>query len=243
MIILNKEMTKASIAEKIRSQIVAKYKHSNSTLLFDDFDFMLSVFSHHDGWEEKKGVGIKKIWCRSEYAGKSYCFYIERIDGTEIDISWRSCLYDKKDDAYENSAARNEVEYQLRAFREEHNTGEGVHLDHYPKPFCVIWSEFKLENKELDYKVINDGRKNMFYCKETAQKWKVYHAKNATLREISMKENISRGSGIENDLCPCGGNPKKVELNRCDGIPYWQVRCDRCGTFIRGIKKSEFIVP
>ena len=242
MIIQGIERTKTSIAEHIRSKIVPKYTKFNAPLSGNDLNFMLSVFLNHDGWEEKKGAGVKNIWCKPDYGGKSYCFYIERIDGTMIDISWRTCIYERTDHYYDSAAARAEIEYQIEDFRKSQVGSDGQHVDHFPIAFSILWSFFKLDwGPQKDFSVYHDGKKNFFNDKNMSSAWKDYHLKNAKLRLSDPIENIKRGNGIDDDKCPCGGEPVKQEKIMVDGRRCWQIRCSSCDTWIRSIKKTDFL--
>jgi hypothetical protein len=54
---------------------------------------MLDLLSRHPYCEEKIGAGIQSIWSQpNEYWENNRCFYLTRVDGTEIDFSFVKCL-------------------------------------------------------------------------------------------------------------------------------------------------------
>ena len=46
----------------------------------------------HPEAEEKRGVGVSYFFVQSSGAWSTPCFFIRRVDGTEIDFSFRWCL-------------------------------------------------------------------------------------------------------------------------------------------------------
>jgi len=80
--------TKGALVEKIRS-IVARTVRIVAT---DDTEFMRKVFSHHYEWIDKQGCGVHHLEVRNN--GTTRGFWIVRIDGSAIDISWVVALRD-----------------------------------------------------------------------------------------------------------------------------------------------------
>jgi len=243
MIFRGKEVTKTSIMKHIRTKIVPLYREGKR-LYGDDLDFMMDIFSLHPNIDEKKGVGFKSLWCMPDYGGKSYCFYIHRIDGTHIDISWKCCLESRGLQFDENKAARDTIEYQILKFRNENETGGDQHVDHFPFAFSYLWANFKqTRHASQSYETTDGGTKTFFKCKDLANDWEEYHLKNAELRMSDSIKNIKAGNHIKDDACPCGGESKVIRKKMIDGRYCYQMRCEKCNTFIRGVKKSEVHGP
>ena len=243
MIFRGKEVTKTSLMKHVRLNIIPFYREGKR-LSGDDLEFMMDIFNLHPNIEEKKGAGFESLWCMPDYGGKSYCFYIHRIDGTKIDLSWKCCLESRGLKFDENKAARDTIEYQMRKFRGENATGGGQHVDHFPFAFSYLWANFKQTMHESQsYDTMDGGTKTFFKCQALVKSWEEYHFKNAELRMSDPIENIKAGNHIKDDACPCGGEGKIVRKKMIDGRICYQMRCSDCDTFIRGVKKSEVHGP
>ncbi len=156
------------------------------------FDSLMRVFSHHESWIQKKGVGIKRIWVQQNPKYPSTRnFWIERIDGTTTDISFYNCFRGGKNDF--KKACREAVEYQIAEFRERDNTPYGYHVDHHPESFDSILARFIINNGEGKVRETID---NEIGCQleniEYKKRWQDFHKESANLRSILAQENLRK---------------------------------------------------
>ena len=171
-------MLKTSKTElkKLCSGILNKYQVDKSvgyTKITNkgEHDFLMTIFENHSEWSEKKGVGVDFISIiNTEWKNK--CFQLHRIDGTTTDISFRSCIENKKPTRIFSEACRNAVRWEIDKFRKENVifgvttceitgqilTKENCHIDHYNHSFSnLVKSFYKRFFKEytIDYLVDN----------------------------------------------------------------------------------------
>lgn len=53
-----------------------------------DFQYLWELLQFHPDAEEKIGVGVRRFYCDKSDEG-TRCFFIERINGTDIDFSYQ----------------------------------------------------------------------------------------------------------------------------------------------------------
>src|SRR3990167_1263028 len=117
--------------------------------------FFYNLILNHPEQKEKIGVGLKKIILLKSWAGHP-CMLLVRVDGSRVDISWKTCLSGKPKKQKQNlyNAMRREVDCQVRAFKgnfkegiicqfcqREISEGESWHVDHEIK-FKKIADDF-----------------------------------------------------------------------------------------------------
>lgn len=166
------------------------------------------VFSRHQEWEEKKGVGIDHLEVRpNRYKQKN--FYIVRIDGSVTDISFLKALQHPTKLSVVKEACRNAILPIILEIRSEIQlpfkcplTGETVtdkkliHVDHYDLTFDEVFNKW-IEDKninELYEKVAKsqDNSEQTYFEDDAISKdFLDFHNKNTHLRVISAKANLS----------------------------------------------------
>lgn len=69
-------------------------RDASSRIYLEDIDYavMHKVLSRHPAGSAKLGDGIAKIFVAPHSVHGNHCYHIERVDGTEDDISYRKCL-------------------------------------------------------------------------------------------------------------------------------------------------------
>lgn len=181
----------------------------------EDQQFLESLFRRHPDADLKFGDGVVSIEVRSNKAmyGKSRGFWIQRADGSCIDISWTTCIdgsiRNSRRDFY--SAARAEIAQQRQHFRDSYFlgkvqvecplTGQRItrskcHVDHVaPKTFQALADQWLAENnlRPEDIKTMarENGIDDAFCDRHLAEKWQHFHRTNAVLRVVSKLGNLS----------------------------------------------------
>jgi hypothetical protein len=188
--------TKKLLEQKIRS--IAAAAPIGAHLGDIDTQFMLWVFSHHDEFEEKCGVGFKDFLVGRDQHGNRY-FLIERSDGSKIDISWTHALTPNSSKRkWFIAALRQEVSEQIIDFRKSSGRTCGIcggqisgisHVDHV-KPFRGLVSDFFGNDV---HETIDMGEYSLLADRVLAQKWRDYHHANATLQITHKNCNLKKG--------------------------------------------------
>jgi hypothetical protein len=201
--------TKGRITQYVRDLIAA---HSVGDVLQDgNHEFISELFKRHPEADRKIGAGIKRIEIiLCPMYGKNKVFKLVRVDGSSTDISWRQCVDGKPPKRDAQQALRNAVEYQISAFRQKmfaegcycRITGEPLgpgnsHVDHAPPyTFQRLMDDF-LVVKDMDVSEVPitppaDNQTTTYLTDEAFEKeWCDFHKKNATLRLLSIKDNLS----------------------------------------------------
>jgi hypothetical protein len=191
--------SKSELRERIRS-IVAR---TPDIVGPDDMLFMIAVLRHHYEWVEKCGCGMSHLEVRSN--GPTRGFWIVRIDGTAIDISWVIAI--KTDGAPTQkesvtAAARQAVRSQVIAATSNGlcalcNTqiasNEKTHVDHI-NYFSVILKNWMAESGLLwdDVKTVNIDTYCVIEDLTLRNAWRDYHRKHAELRVVHARCNLTR---------------------------------------------------
>ncbi|MFP4063368.1 MAG: DUF3223 domain-containing protein [Halochromatium sp.] len=81
--------TKAAI--KARARAVLNGAVVDHPVVPDEQAWLLELFLHHDEWAEKAGPGVAAILVRPSAYG-TRCFWLQRVDGSEIGISFEHAL-------------------------------------------------------------------------------------------------------------------------------------------------------
>ena len=84
--------TRQELEEFIR-EIVRRYE-DGVPVGPEDQQFLENLFRRHPDVHDKFGDGIASIEVRTNKAmyGKNRGFWIQRVDGSDIDISWKTCI-------------------------------------------------------------------------------------------------------------------------------------------------------
>lgn len=189
--------TKKLLEQKIRS--IAASAPIGIPLGEVDTQFMRWVFSHHDEFEEKCGVGFDGIVVGLDDFNNRF-FSILRVDGSLIDISWRYAINPKSNDrTIFMRALREEVKDQIFLFKRSSTPVCGIcgevidgdiHVDHVV-PFRELVSDFF---GLIVHDVIDMGPvPSLLRDRNVAQKWAEYHREKATLQMSHARCNLKKG--------------------------------------------------
>lgn len=173
-----------------------------------DAAFMALLIERHPEYEMKRGVGIDSFFIMPDTFGKQ-CFAIRRIDATEVDFSFSSCIKAKPAnfdflDASRRAVAGQIIEFKRAAFAAAAElscpiTGRIVtsaicHVDHTPPDtFRAILDSF-VASTGLDISTVKVGEANMEMRIEDdvlRSAWQEYHRGRAVLRIVSAEANLS----------------------------------------------------
>jgi len=182
----------------------------NETVSNEVFNELILFFSNHPCWDEKKGVGVKRIVkMKNEW---NYSFYLQRLDDTYVSISVN---FPKEINKYQLvlKALRNEIQPQIDSFRNTVNYGvdkciftnevltkENSHIDHYDLDFKDVAKKFiSTISNDFDevvdriYKDLEkEGVKFYLGCNIMSSNWWDFHERYTNLRCITKKANLSR---------------------------------------------------
>lgn len=204
--------TQKSIEDKARSIL---YRDAAGTYLNNnDFDFMIEYFRYfHLDWDQKNGKsGIKRVKRNKDNYNK-LCFWIERHDRSETDISFIISKISKKNFKSEFSyAMREAIKDQIRDFKKTEYLNkeflicpienikvsiEKCHVDHHNPSFDELVKQFVLSKKIKLSKDLfppsEDGI--MVYTitdKYITQMFYDFHLEHANLRITSQKGNLTK---------------------------------------------------
>jgi hypothetical protein len=176
-----------------------------------DLNYMLELFKRHPWYESKAGAGIEsvQVFENSNYGHKpSRGFWIERVDGTWTDISWRECISPTGQPKRVKNALRHLITEQVHDFRTSMVDKVGncsitletlfnheLEVDHEPPfTFEALVKDFllvsNLDFEEVEVRPPGDGELNdMLVSEDLAEKWKEYHKETAKLRLIKKELN------------------------------------------------------
>lgn len=172
---------------------------------------------HHD-YEQKQGVGIACFMPHKTPVWGTVGFKIVRVDGSETDFSYRTCLDGQKTPlASVVGAMRQEVSEDIRRAKREwfaaHRdadyfvpcalTGrrvgwEEAHADHAPPfPFRTLAVAFiKARGIEPSWEMLQPAADNQYVPlladRVLAEEWKAYHHELAVIRIVAKGANLSR---------------------------------------------------
>lgn len=204
--------TQKSIEDEARNILYGDI--TDSYLNDNDFDFMIEYFKcFHLDWNQKNGIsGIKKLKRKKDNYNK-LCFWIERHDESETDISFIiSKIYKKNYKSEFSYAMREAIKDQIRDFKKSEYLNqefiicpienirvsiEECHVDHHNPSFDELIQEFIINkniklSKDL-FPPSEDGR--MIYTitnNEITKMFRAFHLENANLRITSAKGNLMK---------------------------------------------------
>ena len=178
-----------------------------------DLDWVIPLMSRHERWDS--------IGENFDYVGKTCdpkdgiysTFVIVMKDGSLDYLSYHSCIDGYNPVASMKKAMRNIIEDQIKAFRSNVflnenidsntiicelcksrlNNGSDVHIDHVTE-FHKLINQFLIE-KNLTIIPTKNGSKvwdTTFEDNELVKDWSNYHLKNALLRPLCAKCNLTR---------------------------------------------------
>lgn len=184
--------------------------HIPGSVILDDNDFLLDLFATHPHWEFKKGAGVLFISVEKALFNTK-CFWINRIDGTKIHISYNQCLIGKiNKTANVKKACRNAVSSEISKIRSVVNFGadtcpftsevltpENTHIDHYDLKFAELFNLW-IADKSIDelylltnYEPQNHNVDIFFTDKSIASDFLLFHNANTNLRAVSKRANLT----------------------------------------------------
>jgi hypothetical protein len=201
--------TKQAVQDAIKTML-ADYA-VGSILRPEDEALMLDVLQHHPHAREKIGVGIKRLRIGEPpgFPGQR-CFWIERIDGSRIDFSYRQCLQPASPwidltQAMRLAIAPQIVERKARVFgsrevvqcpiTDVRCTWEEMHVDHRPPlTFARLMQDFLLSEglgpEQIVLEESPDGIGSILANADWSQEWQTYHAMFADLWVISIAAHV-----------------------------------------------------
>lgn len=167
------------------------------------------VLSLHPRWAEKS-KGMKGIAIKQQGRPGNNMFVIQKHNGTEEDISYRTCITKQNDRVDVTKALRFAVisdisEYRRHAFSNERTipcadcnapceNAHSTHIDHI-LPFRTIVANFVSE-ENIDLNSIqthSSGTYRLISDIDLRMRWTDYHKKHATLRVMCARCNLKRG--------------------------------------------------
>lgn len=193
-------------------QHVSQFLHGHRApyrLADDEAAFMLDLLERHPSAETKIGVGVESIWILSN--GKfGNGFYVQRVDGTREDFSYKQCLRPFTHASKCKFAFRRAVDDQVNAVKRtvfprsgmrvpcpitgEPMTWETAHVDHEPPRTFALLLETYLSERGIDYDMIAllepEAGIGKHLPPALEADWAVWHSRYARLRVISAEANL-----------------------------------------------------
>jgi hypothetical protein len=129
---------------------------------------------------------------------KSAAFWLMRVDGTEVDISYKVSLEGARVASTFVGAARNEVSGQTLAWKRANPApAEGMHCDHI-HPFDKILRDWlalvDLKPEEVGVVKQRVGHSDLFLSRDLAVSWQRYHRAHASYQWLVASENIAKSN-------------------------------------------------
>jgi hypothetical protein len=181
-----------------------------------DAMFIHDLLSLHERAAEKIGRGVRALWVKANIYGDAG-FFIERVDGTWSDFSYKKCLTPISRATQVRAAMRLAVASQIGAFKRaafaasrtpgyvrcelsgELLSWDDVHIDHaYPRTFVALLGEWLHQRGETEDDVPigphPSGQGVALADAAYAAAWQAWHAERAVLRAVKAAINIARGA-------------------------------------------------
>lgn len=189
-------------------QAILRRYRAPAQLSADDTAFMGDLLQRHPSAEIKIGCGVQSIWIRRNGAfGQG--FYVDRVDGTSTDFSYKQCIRPFTHASKAKFAFRRGIDDQVIAVKYtafataetiicpetgEPITWETAHVDHEaPWTFAALLAEY-CELREIDLNTIElyESKSGIGKLLPPAIEvdWAYWHDQHATLRVISAEANI-----------------------------------------------------
>jgi len=212
--------SKKSAKDYVRG-IMARYRESEIIGGTDD-TFMRDLLSCHPEASQKTGAGVAHFTTRPDPVWRtSRHFVVVRVDGTDTDFSFHTCLDGRHNRKDVLQAMRHAVAEQIidcrNAFFKRHSsprcpytgeplTGNNAHVDHVPPDtFAELAARWlSRQGYRHDDVVLVPNADNQHVCEmcDPSQllSWRGFHESQAKLRVISKTANMShvRKERVEN---------------------------------------------
>jgi len=173
-----------------------------------DLPTLISILSQHSEWEDKMGVGLKSISIGKGQYGTS-CFYVNRIDGSTADISFRHAVSPRTPLAQIKMACRHAIRCVIEQKRNTVNFGtdkcpftgefllpDNTHIDHYNLTFSELFNLWLAgQDQSLLFSAINPTTDNntqtYFTDNKINHNFLCFHNRNTNLRAVSSYANLN----------------------------------------------------
>lgn len=175
-----------------------------------DAEFLADLLQLHPEAPQKIGCGVRYFTVEQNEGSRG--FWLTRIDKSRTDWSFLSCLTPPTPESEARAGFRTAIRPQKTAFRAEFDdlnareqqrcpvTNEllvagNTHIDHEP-PFEDLLEAFLRESRitlsDVAVKPTTDGSTTTdLYDDELRIRWEEFHQRNAVLRAVSIKANLS----------------------------------------------------
>lgn len=179
----------------------------------EDSAFLRDLIERHPERDQKVGVGIRRFFVAADGFGRR-CFWLERVDGSRTDFSFKSCLTPPTHETDVRQALRHLITEQIIAFRDNAFSlspevpcaitgamvnSDGSHIDHRPPLTFLGLIESFFAGSGLSYETVPvkptaDGDTATYLADEQiANAWCEYHRANAVLQIVTKRANLSQG--------------------------------------------------
>ena len=214
---MKKKISKSKIVEQVKSKLKT-LRHGDFIKEGDFFNLLVDIVSNHYDSKNKVGLGIDHFFVTMCHLNpKNKKFNIRRVDGTQVDFSYKKAIYGNKEPkiAEVKRCFRYIIRPYVTNFRRKYfnenmdNRGyivchvtrlkfriEDCHIDHNPpQTFNKIVADFiKKENVDISKVIIKRNLKDIpiIQNKELLDKFYNYHAKNCDLKCVYYRANVQR---------------------------------------------------
>jgi hypothetical protein len=182
-----------------------------------DYRDVRALLDRHPDCSQKVGCGIRSFIIRLD-ANRNKMFWLRRLDDTETDFSFYSCVNGKGPSLRQEfaEAARMSVFPEIKAHKEryfrERANGNGMasceetgrlmtiaeaHVDHHPTTFDQIVESFLETQSIVPSRAIlsapaDNQTTTTFICPETERRFLEFHRQQARLLVVHKSVNLGR---------------------------------------------------
>lgn len=171
----------------------------------EDALFLLTeVFPRHPDWSDKRGAGVSHIELRVHGAYRTRSFFLHRVDGSAVDISYRVAIDGVRNTAKVLAAARFEVLSQVSGWKRRHPpSADGMHCDHII-PFAKLFADWlgaiDLTAEEIVVTSQRVGHHDLFASRDLALTWQRYHRRHAAFQWLTAAENVVKSDSAPDEI-------------------------------------------
>lgn len=160
----------------------------------EDKKFLLELLKHHPDYDLKIGSGISNFFIKKTRWNNNG-FYIKRIDGTETDFSYLSCLNPKSKIQNIKEACRSAISEDMMKISRR------GYIAHHVIPFIDIFNLW-IKDKDINSIKLNDTVDNCvvtcFSDEKLSQNFRNFHNSIAKIKEVSLEEHKKIHYGDKN---------------------------------------------